>query len=90
MRSAYLIAPLLSLAAAPAFAADAQKRTACPTDPRCREYVETMDEDNKAGLDIFPLPSNAGAQCLHYDGKFVSFVQPDGSLRLTCVAPRWP
>lgn len=90
MRPAYLFAVILSLPAAPLFAADAQKSTACPTDPRCHEYVETLDQDNRAGLDIFPLPSNAGSQCLHYDGNFVSFVQPDGSLRLTCVAPRWP
>ncbi len=90
MRRAYLIAGLLALGAAPACATDAQKITACPADPRCHEYVETLDQDNRAGLDIFPLPSNAGAQCLHYDGNFATFVQPDGSLKLTCVAPRWP
>lgn len=83
---------MLGLAAVPAaYAASPQKSTACTNDPRCGEFVEYMDMDNRAGLDIFPSPSNAANNCLQYGGgKYVSWVQPDGSLVLTCTVPRWP
>jgi hypothetical protein len=91
-RLIFFVLPAFIFSVSPAaHAASAHKSTACTNNPSCGEFIEFFDVDDRAGLDIFRVPSNAAKNCLRYgSGRYVTYVQPDGSLVLTCTAARWP